>query len=193
VGIDSVESTQADAPVQVAMTAITTTGVATTDQRSSLIEWLRDYARNYLNSRLMDGRRSISPPVILDFGNRGLLGLQVPQSYNGLELGYADTMQVIAQLGAIDQTLTMMTIVHNTLGIGPILHHAPAALKEQLLPSLASGRDLAAFAITEQGAGSNPQAIVATATPGSVDQWSLNGQKSWSGTAGWASVINVFT
>lgn len=96
--------------------------------------------------------------------------MQVPRSYGGLELGYADTMQVIAQLGAIDQTLTMMTIVHNTLGIGPVLHHAPAALREQLLPRLASGRELAAFAITEPGAGSNPQAIAATATPTGTDQ-----------------------
>lgn len=165
----------------------------TTAGASDLVDWLRDYARRYLNSRLMDERRSISPPVILDFGNCGLLGLQVPRSYGGLELGYTDTMQVITQLGAIDQTLTMMMIVHNTLGIGPVLHHAPAALKEQLLPRLASGRELAAFAITEPGAGSNPQGIAATATPMGTDQWSLNGQKSWSGTAGWASVINVFT
>ena len=188
VGVDILEAETPSAPplVKVPPIAVTTAG------SGALIDWLRDYARHYLNSRLMDERRSISPPVILDFGNRGLLGLQVPGTYGGLGLGYVDTMQVITQLGAIDQTLTMMAIVHNTLGIGPILHHAPAALKEQLLPSLASGRELAAFAITEPGAGSNPQAIAATATPIGSDQWSLSGQKSWSGTAGWASVINVF-
>ncbi len=188
VGMDTVEVESIERPSTAAAPAV----AARAADAGSLIDWLRDYARRYLNSRLMDERRSISPPVMLDFGNRGLLGLQVPRSYGGLELGYADTMAVIAQLGAIDQTLTMMTIVHNTLGIGPILHHAPSALKEQILPGLASGRELAAFAITEPGAGSNPQAIAATATPSGVDQWSLSGQKSWSGTAGWASVINVF-
>lgn len=154
--------------------------------------WLRDYAEERLNSRLMDERRSIAPHVLLDFGNHGILGLQVPREYGGLNFGYRDTLKVIEQLGAIDQTLTMMTLVHNHLGILPILNHADAALKAELLPRLASGRELAAFAITEPGAGSNPQGIASTATPDGADAWRLHGRKSWSGTAGWSSVINVF-
>lgn len=157
-----------------------------------LIVWLRAYANERLNSRLMDERRAISPPVLLDFGNAGLLGLQVPRSHGGCEFGYVATMRVLAQLGAIDPTLTMMTIVHNTLGIGPIMHAAAPALRDELLPRLASGRELAAFAITEPGAGSNPQAIGATATRDGAAGWRLDGEKIWSGTAGWASVINVF-
>lgn len=157
-----------------------------------LIAWLRAYASERLNSRLMDERRAISPPVLLDFGNAGLLGLQVPPSHGGRGFGHVQTMRVLAQLGAIDPTLTMMTIVHNTLGIGPIMHAAAPALRDELLPRLASGRELAAFAITEPGAGSNPQAIGATATPEGDAAWRLDGEKIWSGTAGWASVINVF-
>lgn len=157
-----------------------------------LIAWLREYASERLNSRVMDERRAISPPVLLDFGNAGVLGLQVPRSHGGCEFGCLATMRVLAQLGAIDPTLAMMTIVHNTLGIGPIMHAAPPALRDELLPRLASGRELAAFAITEPGAGSNPQAIGATATPDGTDVWRLDGEKIWSGTAGWASVINVF-
>jgi acyl-CoA synthetase (AMP-forming)/AMP-acid ligase II/alkylation response protein AidB-like acyl-CoA dehydrogenase/acyl carrier protein len=155
-------------------------------------EWLRDYAEDRLNSRLMDERRSIAPHVLLDFGNRGILGLQVPRAFGGLDLSYRDTLKVIEQLGAIDQTLTMMTIVHNALGIRPILNHADAALKADLLPRLATGRELVAFAITEPEAGSNPQAIVSRGVPDGIDAWRLYGQKSWSGTAGWSSVINVF-
>jgi acyl-CoA synthetase (AMP-forming)/AMP-acid ligase II/alkylation response protein AidB-like acyl-CoA dehydrogenase/acyl carrier protein len=159
---------------------------------ADLCVWLRDYATECVNSRLMDERRSIAPHVVLDFGNRGVLGLLVPREYGGAGFGYRDTLQVIEQLGAIDQTLTMMAIVHNVLGIGPILHHGHAQLKEEWLPQLASGRELVAFAITEPTAGSNPQGIMSTATPDGVDAWRLHGQKSWSGTAGWASVINVF-
>jgi alkylation response protein AidB-like acyl-CoA dehydrogenase/acyl carrier protein len=140
----------------------------------------------------MDERRSISPHVILDFGNQGILGLQAPREYGGLALGYGDTLKVIEQLGAIDQTLTMMTIVHNSLGIWPIVQYAEPTLKADLVPRLAAGRELVAFAITEPGAGSNPQALAATATPDGQGAWLLRGQKSWSGTAGWASVINVF-
>jgi acyl-CoA synthetase (AMP-forming)/AMP-acid ligase II/alkylation response protein AidB-like acyl-CoA dehydrogenase/acyl carrier protein len=159
---------------------------------AELCAWLRDYAEQCVNSRLMDERRSIAPHVVLDFGNRGVLGLQVPRAYEGAGFGQYDALQVVQQLGAIDQTLAMMAIVHNVLGIGPILHHGDTPLKAEWLPRLATGRELVAFAITEPTAGSNPQRIVSTATPDGVDRWQLHGQKSWSGTAGWASVINVF-
>ena len=140
----------------------------------------------------MDERRGLAPHVILDFGNRGVLGLQVSRELGGCGFGNADYLKVIQQIGAIDQTLAMMTIVQNSLGIWPIVHHASPALRDELVPRLASGRELVAFAITEPAAGSNPQAILSTATPAGDRGWTLSGTKCWSGTAGWASVINVF-
>jgi acyl-CoA synthetase (AMP-forming)/AMP-acid ligase II/alkylation response protein AidB-like acyl-CoA dehydrogenase/acyl carrier protein len=159
---------------------------------SDTCAWLREYANDCINSRLMDERRSVAPHVILDFGNRGILGLTVPSGYGGAGFSTREALTVIEQLGAIDQTLAMMTVVHNVLGIGPILHHGDSALKSRWLPPLASGRELVAFALTEPGAGSNPLAIASTAAPEGTGAWRLHGQKSWSGTAGWASVINVF-
>ena len=162
------------------------------DRASELVGWLREYADDRLNSRLMDERRSIAPHVILDFGNHGVLGLQAPAEYGGQNFGYVDALKVLEQVGAIDETLAMMTIVHNWLGIWPIQHHGAPALRAEWLPRLATGRELVAFAITEPAAGSNPQEIVTTAVPDGPDAWRLYGQKSWSGTAGWAGVINVF-
>jgi alkylation response protein AidB-like acyl-CoA dehydrogenase/acyl-CoA synthetase (AMP-forming)/AMP-acid ligase II/acyl carrier protein len=159
---------------------------------ADLIGWLREYASERLNSRLMDERRSLAPHVILDFGNRGVLGLEVSRELGGCGFGTTDYLKVIEQLGAIDQTLAMMTIVQNSLGIWPIAHHAEPAQRSELLPRLASGRELVAFAMTEPAAGSNPQAILSTATPVDGLAWTLQGTKCWSGTAGWASVINVF-
>ena len=162
------------------------------DRADEIVGWLREYAEDRLSSRLMDERRMVAPHVILDFGNHGVLGLQAPAEFGGQNLGYVGALKVMEQLGAIDETLAMMTIVHNWLGLWPIQHHGGAALQQEWLPRLATGRDLAAFAITEPAAGSNPQDIVTTAVPDGTDAWRLQGQKSWSGTAGWASVINVF-
>lgn len=158
----------------------------------SVIQWLRSYAGERLNSHLMDERRSIAPHVVLDFGNQGIFGLQTPVELGGLGLGEVDTLRVLIQLGAIDQTLAMMVIVHNTLGIRPILRYATPATRRRLVPRLASGRELVAFALTEPQAGSNPQSIVSTATPTGPGGWRLDGHKIWSGTAGWANVLNVF-
>jgi acyl-CoA synthetase (AMP-forming)/AMP-acid ligase II/alkylation response protein AidB-like acyl-CoA dehydrogenase/acyl carrier protein len=159
---------------------------------AQMVEWLREYASERLNSHLMDERRSLTPHVVLDFGNRGVLGLQVARESGGCGFGHTGYVQVVEQIGAIDQTLAMMTIVQNSLGIWPIAHHADPSLRDRLIPRLASGRELAAFAMTEPAAGSNPQAILTTATADSAHAWRLRGTKCWSGTAGWASVVNVF-
>ena len=46
-----------------------------------LIGWLRHYAEDRIDSRLFDERRCVPPFVILDFGNRGILGMQIPEEY----------------------------------------------------------------------------------------------------------------
>ncbi|MEO1593250.1 MAG: AMP-binding protein, partial [Cyanobacteria bacterium J06632_22] len=157
----------------------------------TLIQWLRDYARTSINSRMMDERRCLSPAIVLDFGNQGLLGMQVPKRYGGLELNHRSTLRVLEQLGAIDPTLALFVGLNNVLGIRPILRSARAELKDRLLPQLATGRLLAAFALTEPAAGSHPLGILAKAVP-TDNGLHLSGQKIWSGSAAWAGVINVF-
>ena len=159
---------------------------------SELISWLRNYANENINSRLIDERRCIPPHIVLDFGNQGLLGMQVPLEYGGLGLNNGETMNVMEQLGAIDTTLSLFVGLNNVLGIRPLLNFGSPSLREELLPRLATGRELAAFALTEPSAGSNPQAIASSAIPQSPEQWIINGTKIWSGSAAWAGIINVF-
>ncbi|MBS0448806.1 MAG: AMP-binding protein [Proteobacteria bacterium] len=168
------------------------TGSAAAREADALIGWLRRYAAERINSRIIDERRCIPPYIVLDFGNRGLLGLQVPRAQGGLELDDRSFLRVIEQLGAIDQTLALFVGLHNVLGVRPIQRHAAPALRERLLPLLAGGRELAAFALTEPGAGSDPSAMGATAQAVGPDAWSLRGEKIWSGAAAWAGAINVF-
>ena len=115
-------------------------------------------------------------------------------SIGGLGFGHRDAhARSIEQLGAIDQTLAMMTIVHNVLGIGPILHHGDATLKARMAAALAT-RPGARRLRHHRTRAPAPirRRIVSTAVPDGTDAWRLHGHKSWSGTAGWASVINVF-
>ncbi len=171
---------------------LTSPDTASQSRADGLLEWLRDYASFRINSRLIDRRRCIPPHIVLDFGNRGFFGLQVPLNYGGIGLNNVDTLRVIEQLGAIDQTLTLFVGNHNVLGVRPIMKYASLAQKEQLLPNLATGREIAAYALTEPGAGSNPRAISARAIPNPNGGWLLEGCKIWSGSAAWSSVINIF-
>jgi acyl-CoA synthetase (AMP-forming)/AMP-acid ligase II/alkylation response protein AidB-like acyl-CoA dehydrogenase/acyl carrier protein len=162
------------------------------NRTNDLIQWLRTYANEQINSRLIDERRCIPPSIVLDFGNQGLLGMQVPAKYGGLELNHTDTLRILEQLGAIDTTLSLFVGLNNILGIRPLLHFGSQTLQDEMLPILATGRELAAFALTEIGAGSNPQAIISRAIPHHQDSWLLQGKKIWSGSAAWAGIINVF-
>ncbi|MEO1637048.1 MAG: AMP-binding protein, partial [Cyanobacteria bacterium J06631_9] len=157
----------------------------------ALIQWLRKAAREQINSRQMDERRCLSPDVVLAFGNQGLLGMQVPKVYGGLGLSHQSMLKILQQLGAIDLTLALFVGLNNVLGIRPILRYGSAQLKEKWLPLLASGRELAAFALTEASAGSHPVGMAAQATPTETG-WYLRGEKIWSGSAAWAGAINVF-
>ncbi|HYH44833.1 MAG TPA: acyl-CoA dehydrogenase family protein, partial [Thermoanaerobaculia bacterium] len=154
--------------------------------------WLRAFARQRIDSRLIDERRSISPHIVLEFARQGLFGLQAPVESGGLGLSTAETVKVLEQLGAIDLTLATFVAGHNALGLRPIQRFATPRRRDELLSDLASGRQLAAFALTEPGAGSNPRALAATATETAPGRWQLRGTKLWSGSASWAGVIHVF-
>jgi acyl-CoA synthetase (AMP-forming)/AMP-acid ligase II/alkylation response protein AidB-like acyl-CoA dehydrogenase/acyl carrier protein len=157
----------------------------------AMIAWFRQYAARRLQSRVGDERRTIAPYVVLDLGNQGFFGLQVPARFGGAGLLTADLLRVMEQLAAVDLTIATMVGVHNGLGVRTILQAGTPAVHERLLPVLASGRQLAAFALTEPGAGSNPVAMQATArqVPGG---WIVNAEKQWIGLAAWAGVITVF-
>jgi len=156
------------------------------------LNWLRHYAEQRINSRLIDERRSIPPYIVLDMGNRGLMGLHVPVEQGGAGFSYQQAIEVYQQLGAIDPSLALFIGLGNVLGLRPLQHFGSPAMQQQYLRNIASGRQLAAFAITEPGAGSNPLAMQTTATQNLDGSFTLNGCKIWSGTAAWASVIHVF-
>ena len=166
----------------------------TSKQRADdLIAWLRDYGENYINSRLIDERRTIPPYIVLDFGNRGLLGVCVPLAYGGAGFNNRDTVRIAEQMGAIDQTLSTFVANHNILGSRPIQNFAAESVKADLLPRLATGRELAGFALTEPGAGSNPRALATQAMNNGDRGWLLRGAKSWTGSAAWSglSLIHI--
>src|SRR5262249_16913183 len=82
--------------------------------------------------------------------------------------------------------------VHNALGLRPLLRYGTEKMRAEAVPKLASGRELGSFAFTEPGAGSNPRAIKATATPDGTGYWGLHGTKKWIGTGAWSNYLVVF-
>ncbi len=158
----------------------------------AVIAWLRWYARHRIDSPSIDRQARIPTSVIRDLGASGILGLQAPIDHGGQNLNNRDVVRVIEQLGAIDGSVSALVVVHNFLGIRPIMRYASETVRNTLLPRLATGEQLAAFALTEAGAGSDLRAIQTSAARQDDGSWVLHGDKAWIGLAAQAAVVNVF-
>jgi acyl-CoA dehydrogenase len=78
------------------------------------------------------------------------------------------------------------------LGAYPIVQAGSEALKAQWIPAVSAGTAVAAFALTEPDAGSDPAALTLHATPDGAGGYVLNGEKLWISNAPDADVYTVF-
>ena len=134
----------------------------------------------------------IGDDLIADMGERGLLGLYVPEEYGGQGLsqtGYCRVSEVFAQ---IDATLSVVMGVHQSIGMKGIVLYGTDEQKERFLPDLASGRKLAAFALTEPNAGSDVAGMETRAERQSDGSWRLDGMKHYIGNGSKAGVLVTF-
>jgi acyl-CoA dehydrogenase family protein 9 len=134
----------------------------------------------------------IGDGTIKEMGERGLLGLYVPKEYGGQGLsqtGYCRVSEVFAQ---IDGTLSVIMGVHQSIGMKGIVLFGTDDQKERFLPDLASGRKLAAFALTEPSAGSDVKGMETRAERQADGSWRLDGMKHYIGNGSKASVLVTF-
>src|SRR5436305_10404351 len=96
------------------------------------------------------------------------------------------------EIGGGDESVSVFTIADHSIGISALLLFGTREQKERWLPSLVSGKELAAFALTEESAGSDAANVQMTATP--TDDGSayvLNGEKRYITNASIAQVLTV--
>lgn len=120
----------------------------------------------------------------------GLAGLSIPERYGGIEQSPTITSQVFEEIASFDIGPAIFLSVH-AMVCGLISRNGTTEQKEKILPLLASGEKLGAFALTEPGAGSDASALSTTATL-KGDTYSLNGSKCYITSAGFADIYIVF-
>jgi alkylation response protein AidB-like acyl-CoA dehydrogenase len=133
-----------------------------------------------LRSKRMPAQNRDISPLVMDLGQQGLLGMQIPTQYGGLGFDHVSTLRVLQQVGAIDISLALFTSIHNALGVYPIMHYSSVATRQELLPLLATGQELAAFALMEEGTDSFSPTIASKAIANGRGDWQLWGKKIWS-------------
>jgi short-chain 2-methylacyl-CoA dehydrogenase len=113
----------------------------------------------------------------------GLMGIPIPAEWEG---GGADTLAyaiAIEELARVDQSFAITVAAHTSLGTQPINLFGTDEQKAKWLPPLASGRRLAAFGLTEPGAGSDAGATRTTARL-EGGEWVIDGAKMFITNAG---------
>src|SRR3954462_15456772 len=120
------------------------------------------------------------------------MGLYVPTEYGGQGLTQTGYCRVSEEFAQIDGTLSVIAGVHQSIGMKGIVMFGTDEQKERFLPDLATGRKLAAFALTEPEAGSDYYHVQRRAVLRPDGSWLLNGEKRYIGNGPRADVITTF-
>ena len=118
-----------------------------------------------------------------------LFGVYLPEEYGGLGGGVLENCLAIEEMGRACIGVAT-TFAASGLGAYPILLHGSEEQKQRYLPAIASGKKLAAFAVTEANAGSDAGGIQTTARRDG-DYYVLNGTKQWITNGGEAEIYTV--
>ncbi|QBI20653.1 acyl-CoA dehydrogenase [Egibacter rhizosphaerae] len=146
-----------------------------------LIAAVHEVAERHHDPWEIERRGWIGDEFLAALGEEGLLGLSVPTELGGQGLSQTAYCRVSEEFGRIDGTLAVVMGVHQSLGTKAIQLFGTQEQRERWLPDLARGSKLAAFALTEPGAGSDASSLATRATPQADGSWRLDGEKRWIG------------
>ncbi len=130
------------------------------------------------------------PTLVKKLGDLGLLGMLIPEQYDGLGLDAQTYLMALEEMSTHDASVGVMMSVHNSLPTQMILNYGTEEQKQRWLPPMARGEILGAFALSEPDAGSDASSLRAQAIRDG-DDWIINGTKSWVTHGSHAGVILV--
>jgi acyl-CoA dehydrogenase family protein 9 len=122
----------------------------------------------------------------------GLFGLIIPEEHGGLGLSNAAYARVLSQTSRHDSSVSLTIGAHSSIGMKGLLLFGTPEQKARYEPRLASGEMIAAFCLTEAGAGSDAASVRTKATKNDDGSWILNGEKIWITNGGLADFYTVF-
>ncbi len=134
----------------------------------------------------------LMPSLLEKAGELGLLGISVPEKYNGIGKDFVTSMLTTEVLGA-GHSFAVALSAHTGIGTLPILYYGNEAQKEKYVSKLATGAWKGCYCLTEPGAGSDANSGKTRATLSEDGKhYLLNGQKMWITNGGFADVFTVF-
>ncbi len=167
-------------------------GVLTAEQLE-----IRALAREFAQGEIQphapawDAGQELPDEIFAKLAELGFMGMLVPESYGGLELDLVTYLLVVAELARADAAVALSVAIHNGPVTGIVLAHGSEEQRAELLPALASGETLGAFALSEPDAGSDAASVEARARR-EAGGWVLDGTKKWVTNGARAGLVLVF-
>ncbi len=158
-----------------------------------------DMAKDFIQSRVCPNLdklekidRELNAKLLKEAGELGLLSTSIPLEYEGSAQDFLTNM-LLTEVESEGAAFSLTLGAHTGIGTLPILYFGNDAQKAKYLPSLATGRLMAAYCLTEPGSGSDALAAKTKAILSEDGKhYVLNGQKMWITNGGIADIFIVF-
>ena len=163
-----------------------------TDNQIMIAQSIKDFGAREMRPYTMEWDEAQIFPVDLfrKMGELGLMGIMVPEKYNGSGFGYLEYITALTEISKIDGSIGLSMAAHNSLCTNHILSFGTEEQKEHYLPKLATGEWIGAWGLTEPNTGSDSANMRSTAVPDG-DHFILNGAKNFitHGKSGHVAVV----
>jgi very long chain acyl-CoA dehydrogenase len=159
----------------------------------SMVEPVTKFFAETNDAAKNDATGIIPEPVLQGLREMGAYGLQVPESLGGVGLSNSAYARMVEVVGTYDLGVGIHLGASQSIGYKGILLYGNEEQKAKYLPKLASGEHVAAFTLTEPGAGSDAAGVKTRAVLSPDGKhYVLNGSKIWISNGGIAQVYTVF-
>ncbi len=153
---------------------------------------IRGFLDEHLDPVAIDRNADIPRHLIDGLAHTGVLGMTAPKEYGGRGFSQRAYCKILEEIGARCASTSVFTNAHHSIGIRALLLFGTREQKQRWLPPLVSGEQLAAFALTEEQAGSDAANVQTTAVPSpDGSHFILNGEKRYITNASIAHVLTV--
>ena len=153
---------------------------------------IRQFLDTELDPTAIDRQANIPQNVIDGLARHGVLGMTAPKEYGGRGFSQRAYCKILEEIGARCASTSVFTNAHHSIGIRALLLFGTREQKQRWLPPLVTGQQLAAFALTEEEAGSDAANVQTTATPSpDGSHYTLNGEKRYITNAAIAQCLTV--
>jgi alkylation response protein AidB-like acyl-CoA dehydrogenase len=134
---------------------------------------------------------TLARQLVQHAGGLGLLGVDAPEAYGGVQLDKITSM-IVSERMARSASFGATFGAQANLTVLPLVLFGTEAQKQKYLPRLLSGELIGAYCLSEPGSGSDALGARTRATRQPDGSFVLNGEKAWITNGGFADVYIVF-